>query len=139
MLTRQRKQLGLSLVWTAVWSALLAILVIGGLFSMRYERNMFFEAINKFVGSPEDIAKKSQEIKEQATSTATGKAPPPKFDGKIHKCQVNGQTVYSQLPCEGKGGEIKLHDNTSSAPKPSPTPTAAPMNATDRAIERATR
>lgn len=136
------KQRGLSLLWTAVLMALLGMLVIGGLYSMRYGRNPFFDAFDSLVGkSGEAALKKSQEAIDSAKSAATGTAPPPKISGVVRKCTINGQTVYSDVACGADSRKIDIKDSNAGFDKPqAPAKSSAPPpKATDRAIERATQ
>ncbi len=143
MLVRpSHSQAGLSLMWVAVGSAMLAIFMMAGLYSIRYERNAFVDAFNSMFGQKaiEDAAKKSKDAVDQAKSAVTGKAPPAKLDTSLKKCLVNGQVTYTNLPCEGKSTAVKVHETAGmEAPKQPPKEEKAPMNATDRAIEKATR
>ncbi|WP_338846672.1 DUF4124 domain-containing protein [Massilia sp. W12] len=140
-LQQKRCRAGLSLLWTAVGSMVIAALVVGTLFSMRYERNVFFDAIAKFTGDKKtaEAMDKTKEAMQQAKSAATGKDAPPKMEGRLQKCVIDGKTVYSDTAC-GKGENAKLPSlQVVDAPKKEEPPPAKPMNATDAAIERATR
>ena len=137
-----RSQAGLSLIGVAIGAALLAIVVMAGLYSIRYERNAFVDAFDSLFGQKamHDAAKKSKEATDQAKSAITGKAPPQKVAGELKKCEVNGQVTYTNLPCEGTSTKVKVHETAGvEAPKQPPKEEKAPMNATDRAIEKATR
>ncbi len=130
-----RRQSGLSLLWVAVGSALVALVAMGALFSMRYERNFFLEAWNTVVKS----AGASETLKK--TKEAVGAAPKSESQA-LRKCMVNGAVTYSNVECEGANATskvVKVQDSQGfDAPKaPPPPPKEAGMTAQDKMIEKA--
>ncbi len=124
----KKYQTGISLVAVAVIMGVLGAVAVFALISMRQDRNLFAEGLNK-------VGAKAAEVAAPAVATVT---PPP---APMRKCVINGKTVISNTECGDKGKVIEIHDSRGiEAPKepPKPAPEAMP-NATDRAIERATR
>lgn len=137
-----RNQAGLSLVGVAIGAAILAAGVMAGLYSIRYERNAIVDIFDSVVGQKtmRDATTKSNDAAAQVKSAITGKAPPPKVEGDLKKCVLNGQVTYTNLPCEGSSSKVKINETAGfNAPKVPPKEEKAPMNATDIAIEKATR
>jgi hypothetical protein len=88
------RQNGLSLVGCALMMALLALLVIGGLMSLRHERNYFAAAWARMLPERTAVA-----IKSEAAS--------------IRKCIVDGRIVYSNVECGEENRtsrKVELHD-----------------------------
>lgn len=140
---RPRQQQGLSLLWTAFWSAMLAILIIGGLYSMRYGRNPFFDAVDSLVGKAANnpSLQKSDAALEQAKSAVSGKPVPVKPDGTVRKCVINGKVTYSDVECHQQGEKLEIKQSqgvelVKPPPKEEPQPTKTMR---DLAVERATR
>ena len=124
----KKYQSGISLVAVAVIMGVLGGAAAFALISMRQERNLFAEGLNK-------VGAKAAEVAAPAVATVTPPAAP------MRKCVINGVTVVSNTECGEKGKIIQIHDPRGiEAPKepPKPAPEAMP-SATDRAIERATR
>ncbi|WP_426339686.1 DUF4124 domain-containing protein [Pseudoduganella sp. S-14] len=123
----KKYQSGISLVAVAVIMGVLGAVAAFALISMRQERNLFAEGLNK-------VGAKAAEVAAPAVATVT---PPP---APMRKCVINGKTVISNTECGEKGKVIEIHDSHGIEPPkeaPKPPPEAMP-NATDRAIERAT-
>ncbi|KQV53771.1 hypothetical protein [Duganella sp. Root336D2] len=123
-----KNQSGISLVAVAIVMGVLGGAAAFALISMRQDRNLFAEALNK-------AGAKAAAVAAPAVATVTPPAAP------MRKCVINGRTVISNTDCGEKGKVIAIHDSRGiEAPKepPKPAPEAMP-NATDRAIERATR
>lgn len=124
----KKYQSGVSLVAVALIMGVLGAVAAFALISMRQERNLFAEGLNK-------VGAKAAEVAAPAVATMTPAAAP------MRKCVINGKTVVSNTECGEKGKVIEIHDSRGiEAPKepPKPAPEAMP-SATDRAIERATR
>ncbi len=141
-LARRRQQAGLSLWGVAFGSMLLALVAVGLLFSMRYDKNMFFVAWDKLVGSQQTAAalQGSKDALAEAQSTGSGKPLAPKLDGRMQKCTINGKTVYSDSACGNQGQSLKINDSRGvEAPKVPAKADSAPQSAMDAAIEKATR
>ncbi len=89
MIARQRGVL--NLVWVAVASAALAALAMAAIWSMRYERNLFAEALATVTGAaPASI---------DAARKAVGAAPAGEGGGALRKCVIAGKTVISNTDC----------------------------------------
>jgi len=124
----KKYQTGISLVAVAVIMGALGAVAAFALISMRQERNLFAEGLSK-------VGAKAAEVAAPVVTTVTPPAAP------MRKCVINGKTVISNTECGEKGKVIEIHDSRGiEAPKepPKPAPEGLP-NATDRAIERATR
>lgn len=121
------RQKGISLIAVAVIMGALGAVAALALISMRNERNLFAEGFNKA---------KAKAV--EAAAPVTPAAPPP---APLRKCVINGKTVISNTECADQGKVIQIHDTRGiEAPKAPPKPEPeAPLSATDRAIERATR
>ena len=123
----KKYQSGISLVAVAVVMGLLGAAAAFALISMRNERNLFAEGLDK-------VGAKAAAVAAPVMSQAAPPAP-------MRKCVINGKTVISNTECADQGKVIEIHDTRGiEAPKapPKPAPEAQP-SATDRAIERATR
>jgi hypothetical protein len=89
MIERQRG--ALSLVWVAIASAVLAALAMAAIWSMRYERNLFAEAVTAVSGAaPRSV---------DAARKAVGAAPAGEGGGVLRKCVIAGKTVVSNTDC----------------------------------------
>ncbi|KQZ42466.1 hypothetical protein [Duganella sp. Root1480D1] len=124
----KKYQSGISLVTVAVIMGALGAVAVFALISMRQDRNLFAEGLNK-------VGAKAAEAAAPVVATVTPPAAP------MRKCVINGQTVISNTDCGEKGKVIEIHDTRGiEAPKEPPKPPPAAMpSATERAIERATR
>jgi hypothetical protein len=127
-------QRGISLVWASVLSALLALVAMAALFSMRYDRNLFAEAWNKVAGA--DLPRQAID----AARNATGAAP---AQPVLRKCLIDGKAVISNVDCklENKTSKtIDIHDSHGFGPVAPPPaaeknePTSNP--AVDKMIEK---
>lgn len=132
-----RGQRGLSLVWTTILSALLALVAMAALFSARYDRNLFAEAWHKVAGG--DIGRQAMD----AASKATGAAPEQVV---LRKCLVDGKLVVSNVDCKADNKTSKtidIHDSHGFGPvaPPAPPPKSEPTSnpAIDRAIDKQLR
>ena len=119
-----KRQKGISLIAVAVVMGVLGAVAAFALISMRQERNLFAEGLDK-VG---------------ATAAAVA-APAAAPAAPMRKCVIAGKTVISNTECAGQGKVIEIHDTRGiEAPKAPPKPAPEPVQGvTDRAIERATR
>ncbi|WP_374583848.1 DUF4124 domain-containing protein [Pseudoduganella sp.] len=119
-----KRQKGISLIAVAVIMGLLGAAAAFALISMRNERNLFAEGLDK--------------AKAKAVEVAAPVAPAP---APLRKCVINGKTVVSNTECAEQGQVIKIHDTRGiEAPKAPPKPQPeTPQGATDRAIEQVTR
>jgi len=120
----KKNQTGVSLVAVVVIMGLLGAAAVFALISMRNDRNLFAEGLNK--------------VGEKAAAVAAPLAPPP---APMRKCVIHGKTVISNSECGEQGKVIEIHDTHGfEAPKPPPKPAPeAQPTATDRAIQRATQ
>ena len=119
-----KRQTGISLIAVVVIMGLLGAAAAFALISMRQERNLFAEGLDK-VGA-------------RAAAVAGPMAAP---SAPLRKCVIDGKTVVSNTECAERGKVIEIHDTrgieAQKAPaRPAPEPV---QGATDRAIERATR
>lgn len=121
----KKNQTGISLVAVLVVMGVLGAAAVFALISMRQNRNLFAEGIDK-VGA-----------KAAAVAAPVVSAPA----APMRKCVINGTTVVSNTECGDKGKVIEIHDTHGfEAPKEPPKPAPeAPPGATDRAIQRATQ
>jgi hypothetical protein len=131
MLAHQR---GVSLLWAAILSALLALAAMAALFSMRSDRNLFAEAWHKLAGA--DVARQAIDAARDATGAAPAQA-------TLRKCLVDGKTVISNVDCkvDNKTSKIiDIHDSHGFGPVAPPPaaeknePTSNP--AVDKMIEK---
>ena len=86
----------LSLFWVAVFSAVLALLAMGALFSMRNERNLFAEGWVKLASAAparQAVAKARKAIGEAGPGAATAGS------GVLRRCVIDGKTVLSDTEC----------------------------------------
>lgn len=123
----KKNQTGISLVAVLVIMGVLGAAAVFALISMRQNRNLFAEGMDK-------IGAKAAAVAAPVVSQVAPPAP-------MRKCVINGVTVISNTECGDKGKVIEIHDTRGiEAPKEPPKPAPeAPPSATDRAIERATR
>lgn len=120
----KKYQSGISLVAVAVIMGLLGAAAVFALISMRSERNLFAEGLDKAGAKAAALA----------APVAAPAAP-------LRKCVIHGKTVISNSECGDQGKVVEVHETRGiEAPKapPKPAPEAQPT-ASDRAIERATR
>jgi hypothetical protein len=122
----------LSLLGCAVLMAVISLAGIGALMSMRYERNLFAEAWQRLTMTPA-----VQSVRQVQGAVSSEAAP-------IRKCNINGQTVYSNIECDTKNPtsrRVELHDTRGiEAPKPVPVVESEQGSIEDlrhKAIERA--
>jgi len=123
----KKYQRGISLIAVVVIMGLLGAAAAFALISLRNERNLFAEGLNK-------VGEKAAAVAAPVVSSTAPAAP-------MRKCVINGKTVISNTECADQGKVIQIHDTKGfEAPKapPKPAPEAQPT-ASDRAIERATR
>jgi hypothetical protein len=131
MAGRQRGALGLLRV--AVFSAVLAAAAMAGIWSMRHERNLFAEGLDKVGGAP---AHEALEGARRALGSADTQG------GALRKCVIDGKLVVSNTDCKDSNRTstaIAIHDSHGiEAPKqPVPAkaePTSNP--ALDKMIEK---
>ena len=129
MLKRQR---GLSLLGVAIVSAVIGLVAMVALMSMRHETNYFAEGVDK--------AKKKFDASPaaQVVDAAKGK----ESGGALKKCVIDGKTVISNTDCKDSNPTAKtiaIHDTRGiEAPKAPPveekTPTSHPE--LDKIIEK---
>ncbi|MFI4940450.1 MAG: hypothetical protein ACHP7O_08955 [Burkholderiales bacterium] len=147
----QRGQL--SLLWCAILVGLCTALAFAGLFSMRYERNLFAEgwayvqntlpgrtvlrAPSAAVSATTSVLKGQKEEPDRAANTV------------IRKCRINGSLVYSNVDCRHDNPTSRIvewHDSRGfESPKAAAAATPQPASsdtleqkAMDKAIENAT-
>ncbi len=120
----KKYQSGVSLVAVAIIMGLLGAAAVFALISMRSERNLFAEGLDK-VGA-------------KAAAVAAPVAP---NGAPLRKCVINGKTVVSNADCGEQGKVIEVHDSHGiEAPKVPAKPAAeAQPTVSERAIQRATR
>lgn len=121
-------QSGISLIAVAVIMGVLGGAAAFALISMRQERNLFAEGLNK-------VSAKAAQAAAPVVASVTPPAAP------MRKCVINGKTIVSNTECGEKGKVIEIHDSRGiEAPKEPPKPPPAAMpESKDRAIEQATR
>ncbi|WP_431478249.1 DUF4124 domain-containing protein [Massilia eburnea] len=121
-------QSGISLIAVAVIMGVLGGAAAFALISMRQERNLFAEGLNK-------VSAKAAQAAAPVVASVTPPAAP------MRKCVINGKTIVSNTECGEKGKVIEIHDSRGiEAPKEPPKPPPAAMpGPKDRAIEQATR
>lgn len=122
----------LSLLGCAVLMAVVVIIGIGALMSMRHERNLFADAWQRLTTTPA-----VQSVRQVQGAINTQVTP-------IRKCNINGQTVYSNVECDARNPtsrSVELHDTRGiDAPKVVPTVGSEQGSLDDlrqKAIERA--
>jgi hypothetical protein len=109
-----RQRGALSLAWVAIMSAVLALLAMAALYSMRYERNLFAEGWAKVAGG--DTARHAID----AARNAGGAAAAPVV---LRKCIIDGKTVVSNTDCRDDNRSSKtmvLHDSHGIEPPKAP-------------------
>lgn len=123
----KKNQTGISLIAVLAVIGVLAAAAVFALISMRQNRNLFAEGMEK-------VGAKAAAVAAPVVSQAAPPAP-------MRKCVINGTTVISNTECGDKGKVIEIHDSRGiEAPKEPPKPAPeAPPSATDRAIQRATQ
>lgn len=91
MIERQRG--ALSLVWVAIVSAVVAIVAMAAIWSMRHERNLFAEGVTAVAGAaPVRLAA-------DAARNAVAATPAGQSAGAMRKCVIGGKTVISNTDC----------------------------------------
>lgn len=99
-----KRQAGISLIAVAVIMGVLGAVAAFALISMRHERNLFAEGLDK--------------AKAKAAEVAAPAAAPP---APMRKCVIHGKTVISNTECGGQGKIIEIHDTRGiEAPKAAP-------------------
>jgi hypothetical protein len=127
-----RQRGALSLLWVAVGSALLAAAAMAAMYSMRHERNLFAEGMDK-VGNAAPV-RQAIGAARQAGSAATG--------GELRKCVIQGKTVVSNTECTDANRSSRRIDIVDprgiEAPKAPPAPAPEPGSnpALDKIIEK---
>lgn len=138
MIARQRGTL--NLVWVAIFSGALAAAAMAALWSMRYERNLFAEAVAAVTGAAP--ARQAMDAARQAVAGTQGANA---GDGALRKCVIDGKTVISNtdcLPTNKTSKTIKIVDTRGiEAPKVPVEQAAAPSSnpALDKIIEKQLR
>lgn len=146
----KHRQRGLSLIAVALIMAGLAAVAMAGLFSMRYERNLFAEGADKLM-KPAGAALKEAGVSSavaaaasavgasSAIAAATGNAP----GAQLRRCVINGKTVFSDTECNDHANKKIVVQETRGieAPKvPKPAPAdSSPQAMRDKMIEKATQ
>ena len=137
-------QRGISLIQVAIVMATLAAIAMASLISMRHEHNYFTDIANKLLGKPAAPASAAGDNAGAASAAAVA-APPPAPGNVLRKCIINGKTVLSDVDCSAANPTSKVVKSLDTrgveAPKvPKPDPAdSAPLSATDKMIEKATR
>jgi hypothetical protein len=132
--TTHRQRGALSLFWVAIVSALVAAAAMAAIWSMRNERNLFAEGINKVTNG----APASQAI----GAAREALAGPGQGGGELRKCVIKGKTVVSNTDCADSNASsrrIDIHDTRGiEAPKVPAAPRAAPGSdpALDKILEK---
>ena len=139
MLERQRGQL--KLVWVGIFSALLALAAMAALYSMRYERNLFAEAVGVVTRS----APARQAVDAAKQAVAAAKPDDGAGNGALRKCVIGGKTVISNAECLDSNKTSKTINIVDTrgveAPKVPVAAASAPTSepATDKIIEKQLR
>ncbi|MTW10316.1 DUF4124 domain-containing protein [Pseudoduganella eburnea] len=123
----KKYQSGISLIAVAVVMGVLGAAAAFALISMRHERNLFAEGLEK-------VGAKAAAVAAPVVSQVAPPAP-------MRKCVIHGKTVISNAECGDQGKVIEIHDTKGfEAPKapPKPAPETQPT-ASERAIQQATR
>jgi hypothetical protein len=141
MKTRARGEISLWLL--ALMMAGFAAIAMGALFSMRYERNLFAEAIGALLKSPAGTAT-MQQARQALDGAALGSTAAAAPAGALRKCVIGGKTVVSNVDCrhEPSSKLIAIHDTRGiEAPKAPPAPALETSAATaqEKMIEKMTR
>jgi type II secretory pathway pseudopilin PulG len=132
MIERQRG--ALNLVWVAIFSALVSVAAMAALWSMRYERNLFAEAVSAVAGGAP--ARQAIDAARGAAAAVDGGS------GAMRKCVIDGKTVISNTECldsNKTSKDIKIHDTRGfEAPRVPVAPPAAATSdpALDKIIEK---
>lgn len=141
---QRRYQRGeVSLLWAAVLVGVVALVCMGALFSMRYERNFFAEAWARFTKSEVGKAvQQTQKVAEGVTKPAGGISP----STDIRKCTIDGKVVYSNIECDVKNAttrKVQLHDTQGieapKVPQASASQSEGRPALQDKVIEKATQ
>jgi hypothetical protein len=143
MQTRARGEISLWLL--ALMMAGFAAIAMGALFSMRYERNLFAEAIGALLKSPAGTATMQQARQaKDGLGRALGNPAAAAPAGALRKCVIGGKTVVSNVDCrhESTSKPIAIHDTRGiEAPKAPPAPAreSSAANVQEKMIEKMTR
>ena len=143
MQTRARGEISLWLL--ALMMAGFAAIAMGALFSMRYERNIFAEAIGALLKSPAGAATIEQTRQAlDGAGRALGNTAAAPQAGVLRKCVIGGKTMVSNVDCrhEPTSQVIAIHATRGiEAPKapPAPAPEASAATAQEKLIEKMTR
>jgi hypothetical protein len=126
----------LSLFWAAVFVGVVTVAGMATLFSMRYERNVFAEALSSF--NRTSVGQFLQQTKQTATQSIAPDA------AAIRKCTVNGKVVYSNVECDGNNTtshKVELHDTRGfeapKAPVASASQEVGAPNLRDKLVDKA--
>ena len=131
----------LSLFWAAVFIAVVTLVAVAALFSMRYERNFFSEAWQRIMRS--DAGKTLQQTGQAAQNAV--RREPGAASSAIRQCMINGKVVYSNVECDVKNPtsrKVEFHDTQGiEAPKvpASASQESASQTLQDKMIEKAVR
>jgi hypothetical protein len=111
----------LSLLWTAVFVGIVALIAMVALMSARYERNYFAEAWKRVTKT--EAGQLIQQTQQNAERAAKPEA------ATVRKCMIDGKPVYSNVECDNTNPtsrKVQLHDTRGiEAPKLPPAPAAA--------------
>jgi hypothetical protein len=127
---RSRQRGALSLFWVAVVSALVAAAAMAAIWSMRHERNLFAEGLDK-VSSGAQAGRAIDAARQAVGGTS-----------ELRKCVVAGKTVVSNTDCADANPSSRRIDIVDprgiDAPKAPPAPAAEPGSnpALDKIIEK---
>ena len=134
------RQRGLTLFWVALGSALLALVAMAALYSMRHERNLFAEgAATVTAGAGAVKAVELAAAAKGAVASAAGAT-----EGALRRCVVNGKTIVSnsEADCAASNPTSKKIDmvipkGVVTPKKAEPAPAAPTSNpAVDKIIEK---
>jgi hypothetical protein len=143
----------LSLWWCAILVGICTALAFAGLFSMRYERNLFAEGWVYVQNTPigRTVLHAPSAAASATTSALRGQKVEPDrgTNSVIRKCRINGSLVYSNVDCRHDNPtsrSVEWHDSRGfESPKAAAaaTPQSAPSDTLeqktlDKAIENAT-
>jgi hypothetical protein len=129
-----RQRGALSLFWVAVVSALVAAAAMAAIWSMRHERNLFAEGVDKLANGAQ--VRQAIGAARQATGGVT------QAGGELRKCVINGKTVVSNTDCADSNPSRRRIDIVDprgiDAPKVPHAPAAPPGSdpALDKIIEK---
>ncbi len=125
-MTNLKRQRGaLNLVWVAIISAGVAAAAMAALWSMRHDRNLFAEGVDK-------LARSAPALPKQA-------------DAPLRKCRIDGKTVVSNTDCKDGNKTSRTIDIVATSGVEAPkVPVTAPLERTsdpalDKIIEKQTR